>query len=95
MSCFIALLGVIAPRVLIVIWWLVDPSRWTATFNTQLVPALGFVFLPWTTIFFVLFSSSGSLTGLGWVFVVLGLIGDVGTYGGGILGNKDKISYYK
>jgi hypothetical protein len=97
MCCAIGILGILGPRALIVFWWLVDPARWALTFNNAvLLPALGFVFLPWTTIMYVLFWTSTGVPFLGWIFVLLGLVFDIGTYGGGAFGNKDQIqSYYK
>jgi hypothetical protein len=97
MCCAIALLGVLGPRALIVFWWLVDPARWSATFNDQvLLPALGFLFLPWTTVMYVLFWAVGGLPPIGWLFVGLGVVLDLGTYGGGAFGNKDTVqSYYR
>jgi hypothetical protein len=97
MCCGIALLGIIGPRAAILFWWLTDPARWALTFSGgTLVPALGFLLFPWTTIMYVAFWSTGGLSLFGWVFVGLGLLADLGTYGGGALGNKDKAqSYYK
>ena len=96
MCCGIAILGILGPRALILFWWLTDPARWAATFDSTLMPALGFLFLPWTTIMYTLFWTTTGLSGLGWVFVGLGLLGDLATYGGGARGNKDKVqSYYK
>ena len=97
MCCAIAVLGILGPRALIVFWWLVEPARWGVTFNDQvLLPVLGFVFLPWTTIMYVLFWAAGGLEPLGWLFVVLGLVADIGTYGGGAFGNRERVqSYYR
>jgi hypothetical protein len=96
MCCAIAVLGILGPRALILFWWLADPVRWAVTFNNDvLLPALGFVFLPWTTLMYVLLWSAGGLTGLSWILVGLGFLADLGTYGGGAFGNKDKVqSYY-
>ena len=92
MCCAIAILGILGPRALILFWWLSDPVRWAVTFNNDvLLPALGFLFLPWTTLMYVALWSAGGLTGLGWVFVGLGFLVDLGTYGGGAYGNKDKV----
>ena len=56
MCCGIALLGIIGPRAAILFWWLTDPARWAVTFgNSALIPILGFLFLPWTTIMYVAF----------------------------------------
>jgi hypothetical protein len=97
MNCMIAVLGLIAPRVLIVVWWLADPTRWSTVFGGGvIVPALGFLVLPWTTLMYVLFWSTTGLDLIGWVFVGLAFLGDLGTYGGGFFGNKEKVSsYYK
>ena len=94
--CAIALLGVLGPRALIIFWWLVDPARWNVTFGgSALLPALGFVFLPWTTIMYVLFWTAGGLDFLGWLFVALAFVLDIGTYGGGIFGNRERVSNYR
>ncbi len=54
MCCGIAILGILGPRALIFFWWLMDPARWSVTFGGEaLLPALGFLFLPWTTIMYV------------------------------------------
>ena len=92
MCCGIAILGILGPRALIFFWWLMDPARWSVTFGGEvLLPALGFLFLPWTTIMYVVVWSVGGLTPLGWIAVLLGLLVDLGTYGGGAVGNKDQI----
>jgi hypothetical protein len=95
MCCALALLGILGPRVLIVLWWLVDPLRWGVVFDDQiLLPLLGFFLLPWTTVMYVLAWTAGGVDGFGWVLVGLGLVLDIGTYGGGTFGNKDKLPGY-
>ena len=96
MSCMIALFGLILPRLVIAGWWLADPARWNTVFGSVLLPALGFLFLPWTTIMVVLFWSTDGFSLLGWIFIFFGLMGDIGTYGGGFFGNRDQVeSYYR
>lgn len=95
MCCALAFLGILGPRALIVFWWLVDPARWALVFgNDVLLPILGFVFLPWTTVMYVVAWTVGGVSGVGWLLVGLGLILDVGTYGGGAFGNRDKMPGY-
>ena len=95
MCCAVALLAIIGPRAVIVFWWLVNPVRWALVFNDQfLLPALGFVFLPWTTLMYVLFWNAGGIEPLGWLFLALGVVADLGTYGGGGFRNKDRIRGY-
>jgi hypothetical protein len=94
MCCAVAVLGLLGPRFLIVWWWLVDPARWNIVFGSAIVPILGFLFLPWTTIMYVVAWSAGGLSLAGWLLVGLGLLVDLGTYGGGAFGNKDRIQTY-
>jgi hypothetical protein len=45
---------------------------------------------------YVLFWSTTGLSLIGWIFVAIAFVGDIGTYGGGFFGNRDKVSsYYK
>ena len=57
-------------------------SRWTRTFDTILLPILGFIFLPWTTIAYV-FVFPGGVTALDLLLLIIGLLVDLGAYGGG------------
>ena len=48
--CLFLLLLFFGPRSVIVIWWFIQPLRWDAVFHSFLLPFLGFLFLPWTTL---------------------------------------------
>jgi hypothetical protein len=95
--CAIAILGLIGPRALIIFWWLVDPARWSVTFGgSPVLPVLGLLFLPWTTVMYVLFWTVGGLSFFGWLVVALAFVLDIGTWGGGFFGNRERVtSYYK
>ena len=90
--CAILLAALVGPRAINVVWWLLDAERWNATFSGPLVPILGILALPWTTLAYVLVAQGG-LTGLEFIVVVIGLFADVGTYGSSAYSNKDKIGY--
>jgi hypothetical protein len=93
--CAIAILGLIGPRALVLYWWLVDPARWTLVFgNSAVVPALGFLFLPWTTLMYVALWAASGLSLLGWLVVGVAFLADIGTYGGGGFGNRGRVSSY-
>jgi hypothetical protein len=87
MCCLVALAGLISPRLVLLLWWLFDPARWTSLFDNLIVPVLGFIFLPWTTLAYVLFAPTG-FGGLAPIVVVLAVLIDAGTYGGGAFGNR-------
>jgi hypothetical protein len=89
MCCLAALGAIIGPRLVILLWWLFDTARWSATFDNVIIPALGFLFLPWTTLLYVFFAPTG-LNGLAPLVILIAVIADAGTYGGGVLGNRGR-----
>ena len=92
--CFFLSLLFLGPRFVLFIWWLVNPVMWNAVFDTWLLPVLGIVFLPWTTLMFV-FLGPGGITGFEWLWMGLGLTADVFSYGGGAVGGRGRVgSYY-
>ena len=53
-------------------------------FEGILLPLLGLIFLPWTTFLYVLvYNPVEGVSFLGWVFVVIGLLVDIGSYTAG------------
>ena len=80
--CLAILALIFGPRVVMVIWWLLDMARWLATFDTFIVPFLGFLLLPWTTIMYVLVAPDG-LAGIDWLWMAIAVLFDVGSLGGG------------
>jgi len=78
----VAIGALIGPRVAIVAWWLLDPARWALAFSSALLPILGFILLPWTTLVYV-WVAPGGIDTLGLIFLVLAVIVDIGAYGGG------------
>ena len=89
MGCLFALVAGFAPRIALVLVWiftnLVDRA-----FSTFVVPLLGLIFLPYATLFYVLaWSPKNGVSGLGWVFVILGVIFDIGHWtGNGYAGRR-------
>ncbi|MCD9625715.1 hypothetical protein [Rhabdothermincola salaria] len=73
-----------APRLAIVIL-LIFTDRLTVAFESFWFGLIGFLLLPFTTVFFALAYSEadGGVTGIGWVFVVIGLLLDLSSYGSG------------
>ncbi len=90
MCCFFTSLVLFGPRLAILVWWLLQPMRWSAAFEGFIWPLLGFLFLPWTTIMYVLVFGGG-ITGFDWIWLGLGLLADIGSYVGGGYGNRDRI----
>jgi hypothetical protein len=73
---------VFGSRIAAIVWYFVDMARWNAAFSSILWPILGVIFVPWTTMAYVLMSPGG-VQGLQWLVVALGLLIDIGSLGGG------------
>ncbi len=80
-ACFFALLAAVAPRLALILMWLFTP--WVGrAFDSFVIPLLGLIFLPLTTVLYVLVSPGG-LSGFDWLLLIAGVVGDLGAYGGG------------
>jgi hypothetical protein len=79
MPCLLALLAAFFPRVALLLVWLARPGLVTAAFgNTFLLPLLGIVFLPFTTLFYVVLYRPGvGVTGFEWLWIGLALLLDL------------------
>lgn len=94
MCCFFTVLILLGPRVAGVIWWIVQPNRWVgdsavSAFSSIIWPILGIIFLPWATLMYVIiFPVAGFWD---WLFLILAIFADLGSYGGGGFGNRDRL----
>jgi hypothetical protein len=94
MCCVFSILVLLGPRFAGAIWWLVQPARWQLVFQNWLWPLLGLIFLPWTTLMYVIVAPGG-INGLWeWLFIGLAVIADIGSYAGGGYGNRNRIPGY-
>jgi hypothetical protein len=67
--------------------WLFTPWVGRAFEGSVLLPLLGLVFLPLTTVIFV-FVGSGGLSVFDWLLLAMGFLVDLGAYGGGAYGRR-------
>ena len=89
MCCIFTILLLLGPRVLAIIWWLIRPLRWTLVFPSIIWPILGIIFVPWTTLMYVIiFPVVGFWD---WLFLILAIFADIATHGGGFFGNRDRL----
>jgi hypothetical protein len=91
MCCLFATLGLFGPRAATFVWWLLDPVRWGAAFDTLIWPVIGFFLLPWMTLMFVAVFPGG-IDGFDYVWLIIGLAMDVVTWSSGAYGGRDRMS---
>ena len=94
MCCFATVLLFLGPRAAILVWWLINPARFNAAIPGFLVGCLGFLFLPWTTLAYLLAWLPGGVQGFGWVLVGLGFVADMFSYFGGFRNRNQAQGYY-
>ena len=88
MPCLFALIALISPRLALFLVWLFTPLV-NRAFDSLLIPFLGFIFLPMTTLMYVLVYSTGfGVSGFGYLLVLVGFLIDLGSYGGGGYQNR-------
>ena len=92
MCCAFLTLLLLGPRFFGALWWIFRPLRWEAAFRNWagdlwwIWAVLGIIFVPWTTIMFVIVAPGG-VVGLDWLWIGLMLVADIASYSGG-LGRK-------
>ena len=92
MGCLIALFA----RLALLVVWISTPLVNRAFHGGWLLPLLGFLLLPLTTLVYVLvYYIAGGVTGWGWLWVVLALLLDLGTHSSGAYTNRHRLPGYK
>jgi hypothetical protein len=86
-ACFFALLAAGAPRIALIVLWLFTPLVKNAFESAIVVPLLGLIFLPFTTVVYVLVSPGGMM-GFEWLLLIFAFLVDLGAYGSGIFSRK-------
>lgn len=80
MGCLFVLISLISPRLGIIILWAFT-GYVGRSFDGFFIPLLGLLFLPWTTLMYVLVQAPvGHISLWGWLFVALGLLLDISSY---------------
>jgi len=81
LGCLLALGFAVAPRAMLILAWIFS-DRWANVWGTDwFVPLLGIIFLPYTTIMFMLVWRPTGIDGWDWLWIVLGVILDVMHWG--------------
>ena len=90
MCCMLTTLVLLGPRLAILVWWLINPARFALAFGSWIWAILGTIFVPWTTLVYLLIFPGG-IVGLDWLWLALGILADIASYTGGGWGNRDRL----
>lgn len=82
MGCLFVMFGGLFPRLALLILWIARPALVDTAFSTFIFPLLGIIFLPFTTLIYVIVYIPGvGLTGWGFFWVILALLLDISHWG--------------
>ena len=96
-GCLLALGIGLAPRLFLILAWIFS-ERWSSVWGDQiLMPLLGIIFLPYTTVMFMLAvtvtPTGNTIEGIAWLWILLGVILDIWKWTG-IVANR-QVGYQK
>ncbi len=84
MCCPIAAVIFFGPRIGLLVWWLMNPALFNLAFQNWILPLIFALFAPYTMIFYMVSWHLGpGIRGFEWVLIVLGILLDLSSYGGG------------
>jgi hypothetical protein len=79
-------------RIMLLMVWISRPVQWNLAFDTFILPCLGFLVLPFTTLMYVwMMQGPGGVQGLDWLWLILAAILDLASIGGAGYSNRDRI----
>jgi hypothetical protein len=91
MGCLFAIFAGMFPRLGVLFIWLARPVVFSAAFGgSWFWPLLGILFLPFTTLMYVLLWSAAGLTVWDWFWLVLAFLIDIGAIGGSGWANRNR-----
>lgn len=82
MGCIFVLIALLSSRLALALMWIFTP--WVdRAFGPLIWPILGIIFLPLTTLLYVILWNTGGrgVTGWEWIFVILAVFVDVASHG--------------
>lgn len=82
MGCFVALFALAVPRFTLFLMWIFT-ERLTIAFDSFIMGFLGFLILPYTTVFYALaYAPIAGVSGFGWFLVIMGFFMDLSSWAG-------------
>ena len=79
-------------RIMLLFAWIARPVLMDAAFGSFIIPCLGFLFLPFTTLMYVFLKQGvGTIQGLDWLWLFLAVILDLASVAGAGAANRNRI----
>jgi hypothetical protein len=79
-------------RIMLLCAWIARPVMMNAAFSTFIIPCLGFLFLPFTTLMYVVLWSPGvGIQGLDWLWLIIAVVLDIASIGAAGATNRNRI----
>jgi hypothetical protein len=95
LGCLFAAGAASFPRLALIFMWIFTTSVTRAFHGAILLPILGIIFLPYTTLFYVfVYNPFYGMSFWGWLLVTIGFLLDLGTYSGGYYSNRRRMAPY-
>jgi len=92
MGCLFVLLAAFAPRLLVIFAWIARPTYFDSVFDTFIFPLLGLIFLPFTTLIYLLLGAPPlGVHGWDWLWIALAVMLDLGHYAN-TYGQRDQLT---
>lgn len=93
MCCLVALFSLAFPRITLVVVWLLDKPFIDQAYSNMALPLLGLIFLPLTTLAYAWAHTfeSGPDSGAGILVILIAVLLDLGTYGGGATSRRQPV----
>ncbi len=93
MGCLLELFA----RIGLLIVWVQTPLVKNGFHDGWILPLLGLLFVPLTTLSYVVVYAlgNGTVTGAAWLWVILGLLFDLGVHGSGVSSNRSRVRRFR
>ena len=95
MPCLFVLVAGIFPRLGTILIWLARPTLFAQAFGGSFLwPILGIIFLPFTTLMYVLLWGPAGIVGWDWFWLILAVFIDLSHWASSAYSNRNRIPGY-
>jgi hypothetical protein len=78
MGCLFVMFAGLFPRLGLLMVWIARPNQVDLAFDGWFWPLLGIIFLPFTTLMYVILYRGGGLSGFDWFWIFVAVLFDIG-----------------